>query len=166
MIFLFQQQALIAAASRLTGQEAVQFMVDYGQVYANTQVIAKPPVKTHKESLGSVLDSFYNDIATMEKIEQEPEQVSPVESAPLALQQIAQEVEQPPILTDSVLKERKKKKVFFFYIPVMFVIDLKFQNSKSIFKICIRNLKSKFRIQNQNWKFEIKTRNFKSKSEL
>lgn len=89
-------------------------MVDYSQVYANTQVIAKPPIKSHKETLGSAIDSFYNDIASIEKIrnDHETEQVLPVETVPVTvLQGQPAEVEQPQILTDSVLKERKKKKV-------------------------------------------------------
>lgn len=66
---------MLAAAGSLASQEAVQFMItDYAQVYANTQVIAKPPVKSQTDkSLGSALDSFYNDIASIEKTNAEQE---------------------------------------------------------------------------------------------
>ncbi|XP_015609403.1 formin-binding protein 4 isoform X2 [Cephus cinctus] len=109
--------AIIAAANRLSGQEAVQFVVaDYTQVYTNSQIIAKPPIKTQRESLGSALDSFYSDIASIEKtnIEQEqeiPEVVAPVESVPSPSQpQVSIETPQIVIPVDSIIREKKKKK--------------------------------------------------------
>lgn len=109
-------QAIIAAANRLTGQDAVQFMVaDYTHVYTNSQIIAKPPIKTQRESLGSALNSFYNDIASIEKInaEQELEQqeIPSMESVPSPVQQVQLETEQivtPP--ADSTIKEKRRKK--------------------------------------------------------
>lgn len=130
---------MIAAAGSLTGQEAVQFMLtDYAQVYTNAQVIAKPPVKSQNESLGSALDSFYSDIATIEKTSLAAEQdqsnvqqdfdVSSREAAtpppPIALAnpaiavsaaavQIA-EVEQQNVSSEPVGKEKKRKRVYIF----------------------------------------------------
>lgn len=59
-------QAILAAANRFTGQDAVQLMLHHTGIYANTQVITKPPINMKKESLGSIVDSFYNDIASLE----------------------------------------------------------------------------------------------------
>ncbi|XP_046746621.1 RNA-binding protein 42-like [Diprion similis] len=120
-------QAMIAAAGSLTGPEAVQFVLtDYAQVYANTQVIAKPPVKSQTESLGSALDSFYSDIASIEKtnsgqesmIQQEIEiprreaATPPPATLPNTVITSAShtEIEQPNASIDVTGKEKKKKK--------------------------------------------------------
>ncbi|XP_039305043.1 formin-binding protein 4 isoform X2 [Solenopsis invicta] len=105
----------IAVANKHSGQSAIQFMVGYAPIYTNNKIIAKPPVKASKESLGSALDSFYNDIARIEKTETErsgqhqdvaatvTEQVStPTEEA-------KPEIE-PEIAPNDASKERKKKK--------------------------------------------------------
>nr|XP_046481673.1 formin-binding protein 4-like isoform X1 [Neodiprion pinetum] len=126
-IFFFQQQAMIAAAGSLTGQEAVQFVItDYAQVYANTQVIAKPPVKSQTESLGSALDSFYSDIASIEKTNSEQEcmiqqdietrrkeaATPPLATLPntVITSSSHAEIEQPNASIDLAGKEKKKKK--------------------------------------------------------
>lgn len=113
------QQALVAA--RLQGQEAVQFMVEYARVYENNQVIAKPPMKMpHETSLGSAINSFYSDIASIEKsaadIEKEKAEAmrlavtaaAAIEStspSPVPTQMPPQDAEQ------EANKEKKKKKV-------------------------------------------------------
>lgn len=110
------QQALLAAANRLATPESVQFVLaaDYTPIYANSQVIAKPPVKTSRESLGSALDSFYSDIASLEKgaTEQDIEQKDAVqtESVPSPLPQVQAEIEQNSTIPDGS-KDKKKKKV-------------------------------------------------------
>ncbi|XP_033214231.1 formin-binding protein 4-like isoform X2 [Belonocnema kinseyi] len=108
-------QALVAAANRL-GQEGVQFMMaDYSHIYRTSQVIAKPPVKAQRESLGSAIDSFYNDIASIEssqppEVETEiqeshfPESVSSPNPPPQP------EVDQSPSSSEAILKDKKKKK--------------------------------------------------------
>lgn len=119
------QQALVAA--RLSGQEAVQFMVaEYARMYEGSQVIAKPPMKmAHESTLGSAINSFYSDIASIEKssttaadLEKERLEQRPGELAPSP-------VPQPPAQdNDEAVKERKKKKVgarfavFVFFFAV------------------------------------------------
>lgn len=105
--------ALVAAASRL-GQEGVQFMMtDYSQIYGTNQVIAKPPVKAHRESLGSAIDSFYNDIASIENSNLETEQPESQEcnypenaSSPVTQLQ----TEDSQSTSDAITKDKKKKK--------------------------------------------------------
>ncbi|KAK0168616.1 hypothetical protein PV327_002394 [Microctonus hyperodae] len=118
-----QNQAIIAAANRLAGPDTVQFMLDYSRIYANTQVIAKPPVKTNKEPLGTALDSFYNDIASLEShpVIDESQHIKHGEAAtslPLKSQETPVPVILPPdppqisnTMADSTLKDKKKKKV-------------------------------------------------------
>ncbi|XP_012280309.1 formin-binding protein 4 isoform X2 [Orussus abietinus] len=112
---LHNQAILAAAANRLTGQEAVRFMVaDYTQMYASSQVIAKPPIKMQRESLGSALNSFYSDIASIEKTknEQDKEQETLAsEAVPSPVQQVQTEItEQSNLPTETVIKEKKRKK--------------------------------------------------------
>ncbi|XP_051156262.1 formin-binding protein 4-like isoform X2 [Leptopilina boulardi] len=107
-------QALVAAASRL-GQEGVQFMMtDYSQIYGTNQVIAKPPVKAHRESLGSAIDSFYNDIASIENSNLESEQPErPESNYPEAVSSPVpqmQSEENQSTNSDVMTKEKKKKK--------------------------------------------------------
>lgn len=113
-LFFILQPALVAAASRL-GQEGVQFMMtDYSQIYGTNQVIAKPPVKAHRESLGSAIDSFYNDIASIENSNLETEQPESQEcnypenaSSPVTQLQ----TEDSQSTSDAITKDKKKKKV-------------------------------------------------------
>lgn len=92
-------------------------MVGYTPIYTNNKIIAKPPVKASKESLGSALDSFYNDIARIEKTETERtvQQQDPVaavtEQAPASIDEIKPETEPETVSNDTTMKERKKKKV-------------------------------------------------------
>lgn len=102
-------------------------MVGYTPIYTNNKIIAKPPVKALKESLGSALDSFYSDIARIEKTETERtgqhqdvaatvmEQVS----IPERTEEAKPEIEPETVPSDSTtMKERKKKKVTFLLIIV------------------------------------------------
>ncbi|OXU22635.1 hypothetical protein TSAR_013641 [Trichomalopsis sarcophagae] len=113
-------QALVAA--RLQGQEAVQFMVEYARVYENNQVIAKPPMKMpHETSLGSAINSFYSDIASIEKsaADIEKEKAEAMRLAATAAAAI-ESASPTPVLTQmppqdaelqEVSKEKKKKKL-------------------------------------------------------
>ncbi|XP_048514272.1 formin-binding protein 4-like isoform X2 [Athalia rosae] len=114
-------QAMIAAAGSLAGQESVQFMItDYAQIYANTQVIAKPPIKSQNESLGSALDSFYNDIASIEKTNAEqdsngfetPGETTPPPPIPTIPNTATShtEVDQVNVSSDPAVKEKDKEK--------------------------------------------------------
>ncbi|XP_050450317.1 formin-binding protein 4-like isoform X2 [Cataglyphis hispanica] len=105
----------IAVANKHGGQNAIQFMVGYTPIYTNNKIIAKPPVKASKESLGSALDSFYNDIARIEKTETERTvQQDPVavvtEQAPVSIEETKLETESEIVSSDTTMKERKKKK--------------------------------------------------------
>ncbi|XP_070150243.1 formin-binding protein 4 isoform X2 [Polyergus mexicanus] len=106
----------IAVANKHGGQNAIQFMVGYTPIYTNNKIIAKPPVKASKESLGSALDSFYNDIARIEKTETERivQQQDPVvivtEQAPVPIEETKPETESETMSSDTTIKERKKKK--------------------------------------------------------
>lgn len=110
---------LMATANRIAEQDTIQFMVtDYARIYENSQVIAKPPVKTTvRESIHSAIDSFYNDIASIEqntKIESEANKKVSAETVPSTTVQVQQtEAEQSPASVDPNLKEKKKKKVRF-----------------------------------------------------
>ena len=92
-------------------------MADYSQIYSSNQVIAKPPVKAQRESLGSALDSFYSDIASIEKskleIESEKQESYLLESVPSPIQATQSEVEPSSSALEAVMKEKKKKKVYF-----------------------------------------------------
>ncbi|XP_058796412.1 formin-binding protein 4-like [Phymastichus coffea] len=112
-------QALVA---RLSGQEAVaQFMVaEYARVYdQNNQVIAKPPVKMpHEASLGSALNSFYSDIASMEKSNAVAE-AAEKERLQAEHMRLTTDIQQQPVMMQAVsmegevteTKEKKKKKL-------------------------------------------------------
>lgn len=94
-------------------------MVGYTPIYTNNKIIAKPPVKASKESLGSALDSFYNDIARIEKTETERTvQQDPVavvtEQAPVSIEETKLETESEIVSSDTTMKERKKKKVSIY----------------------------------------------------
>lgn len=95
-------------------------MVGYTPIYTNNKIIAKPPVKASKESLGSALDSFYNDIARIEKTETERtvQQQDPVavvtEQAPVSVEETKLETESETVSNDTTMKERKKKKVSIY----------------------------------------------------
>lgn len=94
-------------------------MVGYAPVYTNNKIIAKPPVKASKESLGSALDSFYNDIARIERTETErtvqhqdtATTVAVTEPVPVATEEAKPETEPETTSSDIMMKERKKKKV-------------------------------------------------------
>ncbi|XP_011269281.2 uncharacterized protein LOC105259194 [Camponotus floridanus] len=106
----------IAVANKHGGQNAIQFMVGYTPIYTNNKIIAKPPVKASKESLGSALDSFYNDIARIEKtetertVQQQDPVVSVTEQAPAPIEEMKPETESETVSNDTIMKERKKKK--------------------------------------------------------
>ncbi|XP_034940117.1 formin-binding protein 4-like isoform X2 [Chelonus insularis] len=117
-------QAIIAAANRFTNPEAVQLMLHHPGIYANTQVISKPPINMKKESLGSAVDSFYNDIASLEKSQattSDKQEVKNIQT-PTLQSTLHQESLFMPIktdcqpfssspTTDNSIKEKKKKKV-------------------------------------------------------
>lgn len=95
-------------------------MADYSHIYGTSQVIAKPPVKAQRESMGSAIDSFYSDIASIEssqppEVETEiqeshlPESVSSPNPPPQS------EVDQSPSSSEAIMKDKKKKKVLFHY---------------------------------------------------
>ncbi|KYN02370.1 PREDICTED: formin-binding protein 4-like [Cyphomyrmex costatus] len=106
----------IAVANKHSGQSAIQFMVGYAPIYTNNKIIAKPPVKASKESLGSALDSFYNDIARIEKTETErtgqPQDIATTitEQVSISTEEAKPEVELETVPGDITMKERKKKK--------------------------------------------------------
>ncbi|XP_044009823.1 uncharacterized protein LOC122853418 isoform X2 [Aphidius gifuensis] len=111
-------QAILAAANRLNNQETVQFVLDFPRIYTNTQVIAKPPMKTSNETMGSALDSFYSDIASLER---PPIEAKPVEAIiyNTNLPDRPQPVSTPTSLTsdnndkiinDALTKDKEKKK--------------------------------------------------------
>ena len=120
-------------AARLSGQEAAvaQYMAaEYARVYENNQVIAKPPMKVphqqqhhHDASLGSVINSFYSDIASIEKsadVEKEKIAVAAATATAVELRPAAESAavpspspQVPPAEADLAgeMKEKKKKKV-------------------------------------------------------
>ncbi|XP_067203189.1 formin-binding protein 4-like isoform X2 [Linepithema humile] len=108
----------LAVANKHGGQSAIQFMVGYAPVYTNNKIIAKPPVKASKESLGSALDSFYNDIARIERTETErtaqhqdtATTVTVTEPVPVLIEEAKPETEPEAMSSDITMKERKKKK--------------------------------------------------------
>ncbi|XP_063995704.1 formin-binding protein 4-like isoform X2 [Diachasmimorpha longicaudata] len=106
-------QAILAAANRLTGQDTVQFVLDFPRIYTNTQVIAKPPITTNKESLGSALNSFYSDLASLERPVDEHQaipspQLIPVEPQPVPTT-TPQLTEKLSVVADTYKEKRKKK---------------------------------------------------------
>jgi len=96
-------------------------MVGYTPIYTNNKIIAKPPIKASKESLGSVLDSFYNDIARIEKTETERTgqhqdiAVTVTEQVPISIEEVKPETESETVLNDTAMKERKKRKVVYTF---------------------------------------------------
>lgn len=115
--------------ARFSGQEAMQFMVpqEYApQIYDNSQVITKPPVKAvvPESTLGSALNSFYSDIASIENNQFEQEQREKTEtepglsviSAPPQIQQSEAEVPMP----DQTKEKKKKKLVREFYSKFLY----------------------------------------------
>ncbi|KAJ8667431.1 hypothetical protein QAD02_009094 [Eretmocerus hayati] len=104
-------QALVAA--RISGQEAVQFMMaaEYARVYENNQVIAKPPMKMpHESSLGSALNSFYSDIASMEKTTPDFERKEEFRPAEVVAAPVAPVLPQDSDAIHDPMKEKKKNK--------------------------------------------------------
>lgn len=95
-------------------------MVGYTPIYTNNKIIAKPPVKASKESLGSALDSFYNDIARIERTETErtgqQQDTTLIEPIPLAIEEAKTETEPEIMPNDTMIKEKKKKKVIFYLL--------------------------------------------------
>lgn len=91
-------------------------MVGYAPIYTNNKIIAKPPVKASKESLGSALDSFYSDIARIEKTETERTgqhqdvAATVTEQVSIPIEEPKPEIE-PETVSNDTTKERKKKKV-------------------------------------------------------
>ncbi|XP_011864737.1 PREDICTED: formin-binding protein 4-like [Vollenhovia emeryi] len=105
----------IAVANKHGGQSAIQFMVGYAPIYTNNKIIAKPPVKASKESLGSALDSFYSDIARIEKTETERTghqdvTATVIEQVSVPTEEAKPEAEAETVPNDTTTKERKKKK--------------------------------------------------------
>ncbi|XP_011696542.1 PREDICTED: formin-binding protein 4-like isoform X2 [Wasmannia auropunctata] len=106
----------IAVANKHPGQSAIQFMVGYAPIYTNNKIIAKPPVKASKESLGSALDSFYNDIARIEQTETERTgqhqdvAATVTEQVSIPTEEAKPEMEPETVSSDTMMKERKKKK--------------------------------------------------------
>lgn len=96
-------------------------MLGYAPIYPNNKIIAKPPVKAAKESLGSALDSFYSDIALIERSETERaaqhHQETPVMEqqvpAPATEEVKLPETESESVPCDTTMKEKKKKKVIY-----------------------------------------------------
>ncbi len=107
----------MVAAARLQGQEAVQLMVvEYARMYENNQVIAKPPVKVAHDpsTLGTALNSFYSDIASIEKTAADIEKEKMTEIRMPEMMAIASPVLPQVQLMDTDVpdgtKERKKKR--------------------------------------------------------
>ncbi|XP_036139875.1 uncharacterized protein LOC118644729 [Monomorium pharaonis] len=98
---------------RINTVDKMQFN-SYTPIYTNNKIIAKPPVKALKESLGSALDSFYNDIACIEKTETEriaQQDVATVtEQVSTPMEKAKSEMESETAPNDTAMKERKKKK--------------------------------------------------------
>lgn len=150
------QQAIVAAA-RLQGQEAVQFMVaEYARMYENNQVIAKPPIKMPHDptALGSALNSFYSDIATMEKTaaDTEKEKMAEIRVPDLVAMPspIVPQVQVPMMDNDTPdgTKERKKKKVNLMTMSTLLLIcKKKYLEMLIIFCAC-----KLFSVENWYWK--------------
>ncbi|XP_014469072.1 PREDICTED: formin-binding protein 4-like [Dinoponera quadriceps] len=101
-------------ANKHGGQGTIQFMLGYAPIYSNNKIIAKPPVKAAKESLGSALDSFYNDIARIERTETERatqhQDTATMEQAPVLEEVKLPETEPESVPCDTTMKEKKKRK--------------------------------------------------------
>lgn len=95
-------------------------VAEYARMYENNQVIAKPPVKvTHDAAaMGSALNSFYSDIASIEKtrVEVEKEKLPEIR-VPEMVVMPSPIVPPVPVIdndgTPDATKERKKKKVIY-----------------------------------------------------
>ena len=99
-------------AARLSNQEvAMQFMAEYARAYENNQVIAKPPVKvtSQEASLGSAINSFYSDIAAIEKAEVDHQQLMAETSSPPVMVQMP--VPELSMSENDAMKDKKRKKV-------------------------------------------------------
>lgn len=116
-------------------------MVGYTPIYTNNKIIAKPPVKASKESLGSALDSFYNDIARIEKTEtertaqQQDSVVAVTEQAPVPIEDTKPETEPETVPSDTTMKERKKKKVSIYisrYLSLLSILYSLFRHKNSM----------------------------------
>lgn len=113
-------------------------MVGYAPIYTNNKIIAKPPVKASKESLGSALDSFYNDIARIEKTETERTgqhqdvAVTITEQVSIPTEEAKPEMEPETMFNDTTTKERKKKKVAHFYLSPYLSLSISFSGVKTI----------------------------------
>lgn len=107
-------------------------MVGYAPIYTNNKIIAKPPVKASKESLGSALDSFYSDIARIEKTEterigqQQDITATVTEQISVPTEEAKPEIEPETVSSDTTTKERKKKKVTFLFTIVFISFDIIF----------------------------------------
>lgn len=105
-------------------------MVGYTPIYTNNKIIAKPPVKASKESLGSALDSFYNDIARIEKTETERTgqdvTATVTEQVSILTEEAKPEMEPETMFSDTTMKERKKKKVAHFYLSPYLSLSISF----------------------------------------
>lgn len=102
-------------------------MVRYASIYTNNKIIAKPPVKASKESLGSALDSFYSDIARIEKTETERTgqhqnvAATVTEQVSIPTEEAKPEIEPETVSNDTTTKERKKKKVTILLLLYLFL---------------------------------------------
>lgn len=109
-------------------------MVGYAPTAYTNKVITKPPeiIKASKESFKSALDSFYNDIACIEKPKQVAQHqdvaaatTSVMEQTPVPTEETKPEiVESETMPNDTTTKERKKKKVFCFSVRSFNFIEI------------------------------------------
>jgi len=115
----------------------------YAPIYTNNKIIAKPPVKASKESLGSAINSFYNDIARIERTETErTTKHQDIVTATTSATNAAVVMEQASVSNDeakpeiesetacntetTTTKEKKKKKVvwhllFIYFLNIIFL---------------------------------------------
>lgn len=143
-------------------------MLDYTRIYGNTQVIAKPPIKTNKEPLGTALDSFYSDIASLENhsVIDDVQQVKHGEAAtsvPIKSQEPPAVVPVPPdppqisnATTDSTPKDKKKKKVTYSFDErihcIAIFISIIYYNFKFQVKIVISKKQKQVSSMVAKWK--------------
>lgn len=116
-------------------------MMGYAPIYTNNKIIAKPPMKASKESLGSALNSFYNDIARIERTETEQRTgqhqdsiaavaattsatatATPavVEQSSIPTEETKPEAEGETASSTETIKEKKKKKVVRYLLSFLF----------------------------------------------
>lgn len=147
----------MAAANRLTGQETVQFVLDFPRIYTNTQVIAKPPVKTSNETMGSALDSFYSDIASLER---QPVEAKPIiEASPLNVSSTNEDQQQPVLLApslptetekinnDAALKDKDNKKKKKVSTLLLYLLLFNCNKIYLIYRLKLESVKNKNRYQ-------------------